>query len=44
MIPIDYNRSGLDLESVGENYQTFKIKAVAEDSPASDAGVRVAIR
>ena len=24
--PIDYIRSGLDLESVGENYQTFKIK------------------
>ena len=39
--PIDYNRSGLVLESVGENYQTFKIKAVAEDSPASDAGLRV---
>ena len=42
--PIDYIRSGLDLESVGENYHSFKIKAVAEDSPASDAGLRVAIR
>jgi hypothetical protein len=42
--PIDYIRSGLDLESVGENYHSLKIKAVAEDSPASDAGLRVAIR
>ena len=39
--PTDYNRSGLILESAGENYQTFKIKAVADDSPASEAGLRV---
>jgi C-terminal processing protease CtpA/Prc len=26
---------------VGENYQTFRIKAVADDSPASEAGLRM---
>jgi predicted metalloprotease with PDZ domain len=39
--PTDYNRSGLVLVSVGENYQTFRIKAVADHSPASEAGLRV---
>ncbi len=39
--PTDYNRSGLILVSVGENYQRFRIKAVADDSPASEAGLRV---
>ena len=39
--PTDYNRSGLILVSVGENYQTFRINAVADDSPASEAGLRV---
>jgi hypothetical protein len=39
--PTDYNRSGLVLESTGENYKTFKIKAVADDSPASEAGLRI---
>jgi PDZ domain/Aspartyl protease len=39
--PTDYNRSGLVLEAVGENYRTFRIKAVADDSPASEGGLRV---
>jgi hypothetical protein len=39
--PTEYNRSGLILEAVGENYRTFRIKAVADDSPASEAGLRV---
>jgi hypothetical protein len=39
--PTDYSRSGLVLESTGENYKTFKIKAVANDSPASEAGLRI---
>jgi|HubBroStandDraft_2_1064218.scaffolds.fasta_scaffold221050_2 hypothetical protein len=39
--PTDYNRSGLILVSVGENYQRFRIKGVADDSPASEAGLRV---
>ena len=39
--PTDYNRSGLFLEALGENYRTFRIKAVADDSPASEAGLRV---
>jgi hypothetical protein len=39
--PTDYNRSGLILESVGENFQIFRIKTVADDSPASEAGLRV---
>jgi predicted metalloprotease with PDZ domain len=30
----------LILESAGENYQTFRIRAVAGDSPASEAGLR----
>jgi hypothetical protein len=38
--PTDYNRSGLFLESAGENYQTFRIRAIADDSPASEAGLR----
>jgi carboxyl-terminal processing protease len=29
------------LEAVGENFQTFRIKAVADDSPASEAGLRL---
>jgi hypothetical protein len=39
--PTDYSRSGLILEAVGEKFQTFRIKAVADDSPASEAGFRV---
>jgi PDZ domain/Aspartyl protease len=39
--PTDYNRSGMVLEAVGESYRTFRIKAVADDSPASEAGLRV---
>jgi hypothetical protein len=39
--PTHYNRSGMILEAVGENFQTFRIKAVADDSPASEAGLRV---
>ena len=39
--PTNYNRSGLVLESTGKNYKTFKIKAVADHSPASEAGLRV---
>ena len=39
--PTHYNRSGVILEAVGENFQTFRIKAVADDSAASEAGLRV---
>jgi PDZ domain len=39
--PTSYDRSGLILESVGQNYQTVRIKTVADDSPASEAGLRV---
>jgi hypothetical protein len=39
--PTEYNRSGMILEAVGENFQTFRIKAVAHDSPASEAGLRM---
>jgi len=39
--PTDYNRSGLVLESAGENYRRFSIKAVADGSPGSEAGLRV---
>jgi C-terminal processing protease CtpA/Prc len=42
--PTDYNRSGLILESAGENYRTFKVKAVADDSPASEARLRAGDR
>jgi carboxyl-terminal processing protease len=38
--PTEYNRSGLVLEAVGDNYKTFRIKAAADDSPASEAGLR----
>jgi len=37
----DYNRSGMVLEAAGENYKTFRIKTVADNSPASEAGLRV---
>jgi len=37
--PIEYNRSGLFLVSSGPNYKTFKIEAIADNSPASEAGL-----
>jgi hypothetical protein len=36
--PIEYNRSGLFLVSSGTDYETFKIEAIADNSPASEAG------
>ena len=38
--PIEYNRSGLHLVSLGEDHKTFKIEAIADHSPASDEGLR----
>jgi len=38
--PLEYNRSGLFLVSSGPNYESFKIEAIAENSPASEAGLR----
>jgi predicted metalloprotease with PDZ domain len=37
--PITYNSSGLFLVSFGPNYATFKIEAIADNSPASEAGL-----
>jgi hypothetical protein len=37
--PTKYNRSGLFLMSSGPNYATFKIEAIANNSPASEAGL-----
>jgi hypothetical protein len=39
--PIEYNRSGLSLTTTGDDYKTITIAAVAEHSPASEAGLRV---
>jgi hypothetical protein len=36
--PIEYDRSGLFLVSSGSDYETFKIEAIADNSPASEAG------
>ena len=38
--PIEYNRSGLSIISSGTGYRSFEIDAVAEKSPASEAGLR----
>ena len=38
--PIEYDRSGLSLVSLGEDYKTFKIDAIADHSPASDEGLK----
>jgi hypothetical protein len=37
--PLEYNRSGLFLVSSGPNYESFKIEAIADNSPASEAGL-----
>ena len=37
--PLEYNRSGLFLVSSGPNFETFKIEAIADNSPASEAGL-----
>lgn len=36
----EYNRSGLALASTGDDYRTYTIDAVADKSPASEAGLR----
>ena len=38
--PLEYNRTGLSLVSFGPDYKRFQIDAVAEHSPAADAGVQ----
>lgn len=38
--PIEYNRSGLSLTAAGDDFKTIRIAAVAENGPASDAGLR----
>ncbi len=38
--PFEYNRSGLYLASLGEDYKTFKVDAVAAHSPASEVGLK----
>lgn len=37
---LEYNRSGLSLVSFGPDYREFKIDAVADSSPASEAGAQ----
>ena len=39
--PIEGNRSGLLLVASGDNYRTFTIESIADDSPASEAGLQV---
>jgi hypothetical protein len=36
----EYDMSGIRLEAEGENLKTFRVKRVAENSPAFEAGVR----
>jgi hypothetical protein len=38
--PMDYDKSGLMLVSLGGDYRSYKVDAVADDSPASEAGIR----
>jgi hypothetical protein len=38
--PQEYNRSGFSLGSSGPDYRRFQVDAVAEDSPASEAGLQ----
>jgi hypothetical protein len=38
--PLEYNRSGFFLTSSGQNYKIFTIKAIADNSTASEAGLR----
>jgi C-terminal processing protease CtpA/Prc len=37
--PIQYDKSGLELVSFGEGYKEFKVRAIAENSPASEASL-----
>jgi predicted aspartyl protease len=39
--PMEYNRSGFTLSGSGSDYRTYTVAAVAEDSPASDAGLQI---
>lgn len=39
--PIEYDMSGISLRAYGNNLRTFKVYQVLEDSPASEAGLRV---
>ena len=36
----EYDMSGIRIEAAGENLKTFRVKRVAENSPAFEAGVR----
>ena len=38
--PIEYSRSGLSLVGLGEDYKTFQIQAIADNSPASESGLK----
>ncbi|HEY3811935.1 MAG TPA: PDZ domain-containing protein [Caulobacteraceae bacterium] len=38
--PIPYNRTGLSLTSSGDDFRTFLVDAVADASPASEAGLQ----
>lgn len=39
--PLEYNRSGLSLVSLGPDDKIFEIDAIADNSPASEAGLKV---
>jgi hypothetical protein len=39
--PMEYNRTGFTLSASGPDYRTYTVSAVAEDSPASDAGLQI---
>jgi PDZ domain/Aspartyl protease len=38
--PLEYNRSGLDLVSLEPDYKVFKISTIADNSPASESGLK----
>ena len=38
--PLEYNRSGLSLVSSGQDYRVFRVAAVADRSPAAEAGLQ----
>jgi len=42
--PMAYDRSGLVLSAEGADYRRFKVEAVAEGSPASEAGIEAGDR
>lgn len=38
--PYEHNMSGIGLHAEGENFKTFKVHRIIENSPASEAGLR----